>query len=119
MSMTFNGSTGITFPDGSVQSSAAVSIGVGQTWSTYSRSGGTDYQNTTGKPIQVSITVTGGDYNNATFYVGVSTSSYVQIGYSYQIGAGTYQTISFIVPNNNWYKVVLSGDAISSWAELR
>jgi hypothetical protein len=96
-----------------------MAVGWGQTWQTVTRSGGTDYQNTTGKPIQIAIVLTGGDYDNATIYIGTSTGSYVKVGYVYQIGAGTYQTVSFIVPNNHYYKVVLSGDVIDSWAELR
>ena len=98
---------------------ATNAIGYSQSWQSVSRSAGTDYQNTTGKPIQVSVVVTGGDYQSASFYVGASTGSYVQIGYTYQIGAGTYQTVTFIVPNNHYYKVTLSGDSINSWVELR
>lgn len=96
-------------------------IGWGQTWQDVksSRAGGTDYQNTTGKPIQVSLVVYGGDYNGATVYVGTSTGSYVKIGYAYQVGAAVNCGISFIVPSNHYYKVVLSGDTIDTWAELR
>ena len=96
-------------------------LGWGQTWQDVksSRAGGTDYQNSTGKPIQVALTVYGGDYNSATAYVGTSTSGYVKVGYAYQVGAGVNCSISFIVPPGHYYKVTLSTAVIDTWAELR
>lgn len=100
---------------------ADASLGVGQTWQNVagSRSANTWYQNTTGKPIQVSVTTTGGDYQNATLLVGTSTSSYVTVAYKYQIGAGTYQQLTAIIPNDHYYYVAVSGDSVAYWAELR
>ena len=44
-------SSGITFSDATVQTTAFYGVGVGQTWQTVSRSFGTTYTNSTGKPI--------------------------------------------------------------------
>jgi hypothetical protein len=92
-------------------------LGVSQSWQnvTGSRSSGTTYTNSTGKPIQVMIT---------TYKVGSSASTDFYVGGVYigqTDGAGTndvgnYTTTSFIVPDSTTYSV--SGD-FQVWAELR
>ena len=56
MAFNINGTTGLTFNNGSAQDVGGIGTG-GQTWQdvTLSRSLGTTYTNTTGKPIFVSI----------------------------------------------------------------
>lgn len=86
---------------------AMSSIGYGQTWQnlTGSRTGGTTYYNTTGKPIQVMI-------------VNSSTNNVVTINGTSLAGANltTNVCISFIVPDGQSYSV--SG-TFFAWSELR
>ncbi len=90
-------------------------IGVGQTWQslTGSRSLGTTYTNTTGRPIQVTASV----QNTASAVVGGVT-----IFNSYTVSCCgvpqiSFFPLSFIVPNGTTYKI--SGSGLAVWAELR
>lgn len=99
----------ITFSDSTVQNSAAntYAVGVGQTWSLPSRSGGTTYYNTTAKPIQCFITC------NQTLTPTITVN-----GTNIISGLGstaTYVTYAFIVPPGGSY----SASTVNSWAELR
>lgn len=88
---------------------AAASLGIGQTWTdvTSSRSSGTTYTNSTGKPIMVSITGTLGSGTTCTVG-GVTIMSY---------GATNAPLFfSFIVPNGKTYSV---SSSLSLWVELR
>lgn len=92
-------------------------IGVGQTWQNVlsSRSSGTSYQNTTGQPIMVAASqnsVSG--TSTIVGYVSTDNSSFVEVGY----GSGRYGAdgISFIVPDDHYYKVDAS---LRAWSELR
>lgn len=91
---------------------APASLGVGQTWQvvTGSRSSGTSYQNTTGKPIQVAITgVTG---SNVTFAISTDNVTFTTIArFDNDYG------IFMVVPNNLYYK--FTGSGINYWSELR
>ena len=76
-------------------------IGVGQTWQNVSRSAGTTYQNTTGKPIAVSST-----HNvQGTYTMQVSTdgSSWVTLSRSTENDFGN--PFFGIVPNGHYYRV--------------
>lgn len=95
-------------------------IGVGQTWQnvTASRLSGTTYTNTTGKPINVIITIEASVYN--TYYRAVLTINsnlFATIagneGITYAAG-----TISVIIPNGATYKLDISNGTIY-WQELR
>lgn len=94
----------------------ALTIGVDQTWQNVlaSRSGGgTSYQNTTGKPIMVSI---------ACFFSGeaieVSTDNSTWVAISNQISDRGHPDVQqFIVPNGHYYRC--NATSISVWAELR
>jgi hypothetical protein len=96
-------------------------LGYSQSWQdvTVSRSAGTVYQNTTGKPISVSVTHYGGDGQGVFLYVDSSSSPSVVVAETYQIGAGIKSQLTAIVPSGFYYKVVLSGDSITRWVELR
>ena len=90
-------------------------IGVGQTWQslTGSRSLGTTYTNTTGRPIQVTASV----QNTASAVVGGVT-----IFNSYTVSCCgvpqiSYFPLSFIVPDGTTYSI--SGSGLAVWAELR
>ena len=108
-----------TFVDGTIaaQVPALLSeIGVGQTWQdvTASRSSGTNYQNTTGKPIEVSVT-TNGVSGNHELRVGPSNPATVRASQS-GLAAGMISTNRAIVPHGHWYRYLGN---INSWQELR
>lgn len=91
---------------------APASVGVGQTWQvvTGSRSSGTSYQNTTGKPIQVAIT--GSTGSNVTFAISTDNVTFTTIArFDNDYG------IFMVVPNNLYYK--FTGSGITYWSELR
>lgn len=102
------------------QSSAPVSpVGAGQTWQdmSASRVSGTNYTNSTGKPIMVAfgISSTNG-FNTIRAYVGgVLVGSHDPATPTSTSGGGS---VSFIVPNNTVYKIDFSGTRLF-WAELR
>jgi len=87
-------------------------IGVGQTWQDVSgsRSSGTTYQNTTGKPIQVSL-----NYQNAgneNFQISSDGSTFLDIA-KFDDDA---ENFTGIVPNNHYYRT--TGGSFD-WFELR
>jgi hypothetical protein len=91
----------------------SVSLGVGQTWQNVlsSRAALTSYQNTTGKPISVAISVSAGSGGN---YIQVSSNNSTWIDL---LLLGDFQ-YSFIVPHN-WYYRVNGAVTLARWAELR
>ena len=111
-------STGTTWA-----SSTNLAIGVGQTWQdvTASRSAGTTYTNSTGKPIIVNV------YGNGTS--GSSRSAYLVVGgvvvaasifSNTSGGSGASATLSAIVPAGTSYVVNAGGSwSLENWAELR
>lgn len=116
--------TSITDDDTAMPTSGAVvdyvgglSVGVGQTWQdlTGSRSLATSYQNTTGRPIVVSIA-----HDGSQFLIQVSSdgSSWVSVGYTGSDGV-VRSGNSFIVPDNHYYRVNGGSGAPDVWAELR
>ena len=86
-------------------------LGEGQTWQNVkaSRSSGTTYQNTTGKPIMVAIQADGDTREPQVSSDGVT---FVDLG-DHNFAAN----ISFVVPAGHYYR--LSGGSIEYWAELR
>lgn len=95
---------------------AATVIGVNQTWQDVSgsRTSGTSYQNTTGRPIMVVVTG-GGAIDSASLQVSEDDSVWVTIG-GYDTDNDA-QSISIIVPDNYYYR--LSAGTASQWVELR
>jgi len=91
-------------------------LGWGQTWQDVksSRSSGTSYTNSTGKPIMVAVAGTASSGSpNVTVVVGGVTI----ISYSFPYGD---QPFSFIVPHNTAYSVTFgTGTLIDTWTELR
>lgn len=114
--------------NGTIASWAAPSstgVGVSQTWQNVaaSRNFGTNYQNSTGAPIQVSVSdvhdMFADSYATAQLYVGVNTGSYVEVAkLGSNIAGGA---MSAIVPDGHYYKVVTGGGASTTkiWSELR
>lgn len=101
------------------QSSGDKQIGVGQSWVNVasSRAIGTQYTNDTGKPIQVSISITGGSGGcQCDFYVDSIVISTIYGKIDNSIG-----TIFTIIPVGSTYKLRLVGGTVSNkkWSELR
>lgn len=96
-------------------------LGWSQTWQdvTSLRGNNTNYTNSTGKPIQVLVTLP--DTGGATAYVEVVVDSVQIINVAYDIGGGAASALpSFIVPPNSTYRVnAYNGGSIARWAELR
>ena len=106
--------------DGTTWESQALSIppslGVDQVWSSPGRSSGTWYQNTTGKPIMVAVSLC----VEGTAFVGPNTGSYVTVfSMGSASGCGPFEqtTMSFVVPNNYYYKATVRN--LLAWTELR
>ena len=107
------------------------SIGVGQTWTdvTSSRAKDTEYQNTTGKPIMISVTFT--TAFTAIGQISVSSSSGTGFVVIARADGGDYYSstaytlhetnISLIIPNNIYYKITGNNATLTvqAWAELR
>lgn len=116
------GNGGVTSVNGSTGAVTVNSVGVGQTWQdvTSSRTSGTTYTNSTGKPIMVNV------YNNAPDAT-YSIAAYVGgllVGYSQGSAGGDSRragTVSFIVPTGTTYVVSYSvyGFSAIKWVELR
>jgi len=101
-------------PAGAAASLLTASLGLGQTWQNVaaSRTHTTSYQNTTGKPIVVSIT------NTSTFRdFEVSTDNITWLKVQ-AIGGGASRSPTVIVPPSHYYRVNGS-TAFDSWTELR
>lgn len=98
-----------------VDAGDASQLGVGQTWQdvSASRSGSsTSYQNTTGKPIMVSVRLSSSGAH--TVEVSSDGSTWVSLGASDNDAGLPYQ---FIVPNNHYYRI--TGSTFLNWVELR
>jgi len=81
-------------------------VGVDQTWQDVSgsRTSGTSYQNTTGRPIQVTL------WTNISAEVSDDDSTWVSVGLATQV-------CSFVVPDGHYYRATTS--SILLWSELR
>jgi hypothetical protein len=91
-------------------------IGYNQTWQNVlsSRSSGTTYTNSTGKPIMVSVTA-GPTSNNQSISATVGGVSLGSLTLTAGYTSGGFQ---FIVPTGTTYVVSTSG-SLNTWAELR
>lgn len=101
---------------------AEQALGVGQTWQDVSgsRSLGTDYQNTDGRPIMV--TIWGVADATATIQVSADQVTWHDMGMFQDNNAGPdYGGADLIVPASHWYRLTgsLSGGSILGWMELR
>lgn len=88
-------------------------IGASQAWQTVSRSVGSTYQNTTGKPIMVSATFDS-DSDSTFFQTSPDNSAWTSIASRLRY----YSTVSAIIPAGHYYRA--TGPAsVLVWAELR
>jgi len=99
---------------GAIDALSSGGLGDGQSWSNPSRSLGTTYQNTTGKPIMANIAFSVG--NNAYIQVSSNNSTWITLSAFFQSGLHPAQSI--VVPNNHYYRVTGSSTTITLWAEL-
>lgn len=103
----------------------ANSIGYGQTWQdvTSSRSAGTNYTNTTGKPIQVKILVarSGGSVINmdASLYTDGGLTDYQGIYIGVNQGGNWAVSVSAIIPVGGNYSGTWQSAVSIQWMELR
>ena len=104
--------------NGTTWTSAALGvIGINQTWQNVSgsRTAGTTYTNSTGKPIMVNVTA----YKIGSSSPTICYVDSVQVAFMDAAGTndvGNYTTSSFIVPNGSTYQVT---NEFSYWSELR
>lgn len=95
-------------------------FGIGQGWVNLSgsRTNGTTYTNSTGKPIVVWVSIR--DTNGSGFSVTINGTSIINT--TGDLPAGYYYPFIFIVPVGHTYKVSWAGgtnDELISWSELR
>jgi len=125
MAMAIDGSNGLTFPNSSTQTVGAVGSAA-QTWTdvTSSRVMGTTYTNSTGRPIEVLITLDGsGPGARHDIYVNSVNigKSYATDYYSGVAATTHYQLANFTVPNGATYSdnTGNGSPSILQWFELR
>ena len=102
----------------SVISNTPDTLGVGQTWQDMSASRvvGTSYQNSTGRPIMVSVCTR--STIRFDFQVSINNSTWISVGAVAGFGnLGDEKSSQVIVPDNHYYKV--TGGTLKMWAELR
>lgn len=96
--------------------SAMSSIGYGQTWQSVTRTSGTTYYNTTGKPLMLKVEVAAASYSAAAITINGLNLSYIASGYS---GSGTTNySGTIIIPPAASYIIGVVG-TLSSVFELR
>ena len=93
---------------------AQLLLGVGQAWQdlTSTRKRGVTYTNTTGRPILISVALSGRSDPSTSIYVN-------GVRVSFSTSSGTTVCHSLIIPNNHTYKVGNDGTDIVLWSELR
>jgi len=91
---------------------AMSSLGYGQTWQTVTRNAGTNYYNTTGKPITLSLIVTAGSTTVAISVDGVFVAQEI-------IAATSVVTLTAIIPPGSVYSITNAGTATYTAVELR
>lgn len=110
---------GVTFPDSSVQSTAAFGIGPLQTWvnQTAFRAETTVYTNTSSTPIMVSIICSAG---NVTIEASLIVDGLTVCRYENNPNNSNIRcTVVGIVPVGSTYQLIKSSNAtIDKWSEL-
>lgn len=107
----------------SISGPAVSGLGVGQAWQEPARAGNTIYQNTTGRSIEVKIQIitSAGTLGSGTLQVGAASPPATFVD-SYNPAAvnGPDRWMSAIIPNNHYYKLLLTGGmGVVAWRELR
>lgn len=91
--------------------------GSAQTWQDVkaSRAGNVAYQNTTGRPIFVSVSMPVG--GNGNFQVSANGTTWVDVAYA--SGGGNIGNAHFIVQDNHYYRHNAASTSYAIWSELR
>lgn len=98
---------------------AMSSVGYSQTWQQPSRSVGTTYYNTTGRPIMVVISCASGTVNGSV-YLTVNSTIVSYANWSHNMGSiSSGVTLVAIIPSGSSYFVTSSGFSVTYWNELR
>lgn len=109
--------TGVTSVNGSTGAVTVESIGAGQTWQSVSRSLGTTYTNSTGKPIMVATSIRANSGSYARAYVdGVNILASTTIDCC-GVPQISYFPFTFVVPAGSTY--YCTGVSLILWTELR
>ena len=88
-------------------------LGSGQTWQSPSRAWYVIYQNTTGKPIQVSLGT--GAQNTLGLRAGPTSGNLIMIA-----AAAYYSSFQCVIPDGYYYEAYnINGGSVSYWLELR
>lgn len=116
---TILGSTGITFPDNTTQTTTPVLMGASQSYTAPSRAIGTTYTNNTSKPIWVSVigfTHAGAGTSTLSLYVNGTLVQY--FSHAPDASGILHLTVSSIVPPGNTYRATAVNLDLVSWREL-
>ena len=113
--------------DGANLTGIEAGIGYDQSWTnvTSSRSENTNYTNSTGKPIMVNVYSNQGSSGSADTTTMDATVDGTTFRFAYHIQDDENYTArsrcvgNFIVPAGSTYKVVIGGNTINQWYELR
>ena len=99
-------------------------IGVSQSWSSVTRASGTSFENTTGKPIQVSVALKVANDGNtqfgiASFEVSSNNSTWVELGeLEGRANEINQMALTAIVPDGHYYRWVQTGSTNLSFAQF-
>lgn len=112
------------FTDDAGTDHSLLGLGVGQTWQdlTASRSANTSYQNTSGKPIQVSIYARNSAVNIAfAFQASTDGSTWVDVANGTTNNADAANvSIQAIIPDDHYYRFTATSSYTElNWSELR
>ena len=98
-------------------------LGYGQTWQDVlsGKSIGNSYQNTTGKPIFVSVTgIASGVAGNMLLDVSADGVSWLTVSFGgNNYTGGDYENVQAIVPSGHYYRIKSGSNTLYSWTELR
>ena len=104
-------------PQRTEQHMLANALGWGQTWQSVigSRAGGTSYQNTTGRPIAVYISIS--STTGRSVQVSTDNATWITVG-SVNANGADVRVASFIVPDQYYYRIE-NTVTLTAWSELR
>lgn len=98
-------------------------VGISQTWQNVlsSRAGNTAYQNTTGKPIQLAVSISDSTHSASSVVASTDGSTWATISPNANAGVSPTTIRHYpVIPAGHYYKVQIdSGVTIGGWAELR
>lgn len=102
-----------------VDQAVAAQVGVAKAWQSVTRNVSTNYQNTTGYPLELNVTFIVSTANTGYIDVGPDTSSYVRRVSVTMMGTGALGNVSIIIPPDWYYKWERQSTTvtINTWSE--